>query len=63
MQERDQDLLEAYERVIKKHGEYAKIMPKNQLIQEAIDSAPTRFYITTYTATVIINKMLKRKSK
>ena len=61
IQERDKDLLEAYENVIKKHGKYASVMPKNQLIREAIETSPKQFYITEYTATVIINNMLRNK--
>lgn len=58
--ERDEDLFSAYERVIKKHGEYAKIMPRSQLIQEAIESQPKRFYISNFTAKLIINRMMQR---
>lgn len=63
IEQRDLELFKAYEDVIKSHGEYAKLMPKIQLLKEAVESVPTRFFITTITAKLIINKMLKRPSK
>jgi hypothetical protein len=62
IEQRDSELFKAYENVIKKHGKYATLMPKKQLIKEAVESPTSQFFISTFTAKLIINKMLKRPS-
>lgn len=63
IEQRDSELFKAYGDVIKKHGLYAKLMPKKQLIKEAVESPTSQFFISTFTAKLIINKMLKRPSR
>lgn len=55
MSERDGALLQSYIDVLKKHGDYAKVMPKHELYREAAEG----FFISTDRACRIILRMLK----
>lgn len=59
IEERDRDLFRAYGEVLKKHGKYATVIPKKQLIQEALEMRPQKFYLSPFSAKLIINRMLK----
>lgn len=59
--QRNIDLFKAYEDVIKKHGDYAKMMPRSMIIKETVESIAPQFYLTTQSASVIINKMSKTR--
>lgn len=63
IEQRNKDLYKAYERVLEKHGEYAKIMPRSMIMQETVESPAPQFYLTTQSASWIINKMSKNKSE
>lgn len=59
IEQRDRDFFKAYCDVLKKHGEYAKVITKTQLLKEAIEMPAPQFYVGEQNAKRIVNKMIK----
>lgn len=55
--QRNKDILKAYEKAIKFYGEEAKHLPRNIIIEKAMEFAP-RFYITYEIARRNISNMI-----
>ena len=58
-EERDKDFLASYDFVIKKHGEKAPYLKRDELLLEAIMRPAKRFYVSEEQSFRIISKMLK----
>lgn len=56
---RDLDMFAEYEKIIKSHGELAKVISKSHFYAETA----RKFYVTEATARIIIQKMLRKKSQ
>lgn len=59
--ERDEALLKAYEEVLKKHGEYAALMPRTTLYAEVVEMTAPGFFISPKHASQIINRKIREK--
>lgn len=62
-EQRDIDLFEAYEKVIQKHGKYARSMPRTTLLMETVESPAPQFYISIETARIVIERMTKKRER
>lgn len=67
-EERDQDLLRAYERVLKSFGKEAPYISRKELVKRAVESGAERYYVTYEEAfrnirRIVNGKPLKCKNK
>jgi len=60
--QRNQDFMESYNRVLKGYGKKAPFIKKNRLIIEALQQPAKRFYVTHDQCVIIIRQMIKGES-
>lgn len=60
---RDKELYQAYLNAIEKHREVSSGLSKEKLVELAIHTPPSQFFISQETARKIITRELKKKNK
>ncbi len=60
-EERDQDLLRAYERVIKSYGKDAPYISRKEMVKRTIESGAERYYVTYEEAFRNVRRIMNGK--